>query len=42
MDWYLLYAELLQALTSIRVSSRAIQFGERDAPDDHQDLEFKG
>jgi len=38
LDWYLLYAELRQALTSIRVSSRAVHFGERDRPDDPQDL----
>ena len=37
-EWYLLYAELRQALTSIRVSSRAVHFGERDMPDDPQDL----
>jgi len=36
--WYLVYAELRQALTSIRVSSRAVHFGERAAPDDPQDL----
>ena len=34
LDWYLVYAELRQALTSIRVSSRAVHFGERPAPDD--------
>ena len=38
VEWYLVYAELRQALTSIRVSSRAVHFGERDAPDDPQDL----
>lgn len=38
LDWYLLYAELRQALTSIRVTSRAVHFGERDEPDDPQDL----
>jgi aminoglycoside phosphotransferase (APT) family kinase protein len=38
MDWYLAYAALRQALTSIRVSSRAVHFGERGAPDDPQDL----
>ena len=38
LDWYLVYAELRQALTSIRVSSRAVHFGERPAPDDLQDL----
>jgi len=36
--WYLVYAELRQALTSIRVTSRAVQDGERPAPDDPQDL----
>jgi aminoglycoside phosphotransferase (APT) family kinase protein len=35
---YLVYAELRQALTSIRVSSRAVHFGERPPPDDPQDL----
>ena len=30
LEWYLVYAELRQALTSIRVSSRAIHFGERE------------
>jgi aminoglycoside phosphotransferase (APT) family kinase protein len=38
MDWYLVYAELRQALTSIRVSERAVAFGERERPDDPQDL----
>jgi aminoglycoside phosphotransferase (APT) family kinase protein len=38
LDWYLVYAELRQALTSIRVSSRAVHFGERPAPEDPQDL----
>ena len=38
LDWYLVYAELRQALTSIRVSSRAVHFGERDAPQDPEDL----
>jgi aminoglycoside phosphotransferase (APT) family kinase protein len=33
-DWFLVYAELRQALTSIRVSSRAVHFGERTAPID--------
>ena len=28
LEWYLVYAELRQALTSIRVSSRAVHFGE--------------
>ena len=38
LDWYLLYAALRQALTSIRVSSRAIHFGERPEPVDPHDL----
>ena len=38
LDWFLVYAELRQALTSIRVSSRAMHFGERAAPADPQDL----
>jgi aminoglycoside phosphotransferase (APT) family kinase protein len=38
LDWYLVYAELRQALTSIRVSSRAVHFGERATPADPQDL----
>jgi len=38
LDWYLVYAELRQALTSIRVSSRAVHFGERAAPEDPEDL----
>ena len=38
LDWYIVYAELRQALTSIRVCSRAVHFGERPAPDDPQDL----
>jgi aminoglycoside phosphotransferase (APT) family kinase protein len=38
LDWYLVYAALRQALTSIRVSSRAIHFGERPEPDDPHDL----
>ena len=38
MDWYLVYAELRQALTSIRVSSRAVEFGERERPADPEDL----
>lgn len=37
-DWYLMYAELRQALTSIRVSSRQVHFGERPPPDDPEDL----
>jgi aminoglycoside phosphotransferase (APT) family kinase protein len=41
LDWFLVYAELRQALTSIRVSSRAVHFGERAAPDDPQDLIFQ-
>jgi len=38
LDWYLAYAALRQALVSIRVSTRAVHFGERDRPDDPQDL----
>jgi aminoglycoside phosphotransferase (APT) family kinase protein len=38
IDWYLVYAALRQALTSIRVSSRAVHFGERERPDDPSDL----
>lgn len=38
IEWYLVYAELRQALTSIRVTSRAVHFGERPVPDDPQDL----
>lgn len=38
LDWHLVYAALRQALTSIRVSSRAVHFGERPAPDDPADL----
>jgi aminoglycoside phosphotransferase (APT) family kinase protein len=37
-DWYFVYAALRQALTSIRVSSRAVHFGERPAPEDPQEL----
>jgi len=37
-DWFLVYAELRQALTSIRVSSRMVAFGERAAPEDPEDL----
>lgn len=37
-DWYVAYAALRQALTSIRVSSRAVHFGERDMPADPEDL----
>ena len=32
LEWYLVYAELRQALTSIRVSGRAVHFGERERP----------
>lgn len=38
LDWYLVYAALRQALTSIRVSQRAIHFGEREQPDDVNNL----
>jgi aminoglycoside phosphotransferase (APT) family kinase protein len=38
LDWFLVYAELRQAITSIRVSGRAVQVGDRAAPDDPQDL----
>jgi aminoglycoside phosphotransferase (APT) family kinase protein len=38
LDWYLAYAALRQALTSIRVSLRAVHFDERDQPDDMNDL----
>lgn len=38
LDWYLAYAALRQALVSIRVSTRAVHFGEREQPDDPQDL----
>jgi len=38
LDWYLAYAALRQALTSIRVSLRAVHFGEREQPDDMNDL----
>ena len=38
LDWYLVYAALRQALTSIRVSLRAVHFGEREQPDDVNDL----
>ena len=38
LDWYIAYAALRQALVSIRVSMRAVHFGERAAPDDPQDL----
>ena len=38
LDWYIVYAALRQALVSIRVSMRAVHFGERAAPDDPQDL----
>jgi aminoglycoside phosphotransferase (APT) family kinase protein len=37
-EWYLAYAALRQALTSIRVSMRAVHFGEREPPDDYEDL----
>ena len=37
-DWYVAYAALRQALVSIRVLTRAVQFGEREAPVDRQDL----
>jgi aminoglycoside phosphotransferase (APT) family kinase protein len=38
LDWYLVYAALRQALTSIRVSLRAVHFGEREQPADVNDL----
>jgi len=38
LDWYLAYAALRQALTSIRVSLRAVHFGEREQPADVNDL----
>lgn len=38
LEWHLVYAELRQAITSIRVSGRAIHVGEREAPADPQDL----
>jgi aminoglycoside phosphotransferase (APT) family kinase protein len=38
MGWFLVYAELRQALTSIRVSSRAVHFGERPPPSNPEDL----
>jgi aminoglycoside phosphotransferase (APT) family kinase protein len=38
IDWYLTYAALRQALTSIQVSRRAIHFGDQPAPDDPHDL----
>jgi aminoglycoside phosphotransferase (APT) family kinase protein len=38
LEWYLVYAELRQALTSIRVTGRAVHFGEREPPADLQDL----
>jgi aminoglycoside phosphotransferase (APT) family kinase protein len=37
-DWYLAYAALRQALTSIRVAMRAVHFGEREPPTDVNDL----
>jgi aminoglycoside phosphotransferase (APT) family kinase protein len=37
-NWYLVYAELRQALTSIRVSTRAVSRRDRAQPDDPQDL----
>jgi aminoglycoside phosphotransferase (APT) family kinase protein len=38
IEWFLMYAELRQALTSIRVTSRAVHFGERQPPDDPEEL----
>jgi aminoglycoside phosphotransferase (APT) family kinase protein len=38
IEWFLAYAALRQALTSIRVVSRAVAFGERPEPDDPTDL----
>jgi aminoglycoside phosphotransferase (APT) family kinase protein len=37
-EWYLVYAELRQALTSIRVCSRQVHFGERPPPSDPEEL----
>lgn len=37
-EWYLAYAALRQALTSIRVSMRAVHFGERAVSDDPEEL----
>lgn len=37
-EWYLVYAELRQALTSIRVCSRQVYFGERPPPSDPEEL----
>jgi aminoglycoside phosphotransferase (APT) family kinase protein len=37
-DWFLLYAALRQALVSIRVLDRAVQFGELSAPENQEDL----
>ena len=38
LEWYLVYAELRQAITSIRVSARAVHRGEREPPAVPQDL----
>lgn len=38
LEWYLVYAELRQALTSIRVTTRAVHLGERAAPDELEEL----
>lgn len=38
MEWHLAYAALRQALTSIRVTLRAVHFGERPPPTDPNDL----
>ena len=38
LDWYLVYAEMRQAITSIRVSGRAIHRGEREPAADPRDL----
>jgi aminoglycoside phosphotransferase (APT) family kinase protein len=38
LDWYLAYAALRQALVSIRVTTRAVHFGEREPPDDPSEL----
>ena len=38
IEWFLAYAALRQALTSIRVVDRAVFFKERAEPDDPTDL----
>lgn len=37
-DWYLVYAELRQALTSIRVTARRLHLEHQALPTDHEDL----